>query len=208
MKKILAILLLPLFFLNNIQAAIIEKKYNVLEKKIINAPPIIEFFSFLCPHCYELEKIYNLNHYIKKHISHSVKIERYHVNFLGGKFGQALTQIWEISKMIGLDNKILIPLFKKIQDEKTITNFHTLKNEFLKLTLINEKELKFLWNCFVIKSIIYNQNIIQNTINLDHIPSILINGKYSIDNEKINYNSKKEFIKDYIHVIKFLLKKK
>ncbi|XBC39097.1 MAG: DsbA family protein [Buchnera aphidicola (Nurudea shiraii)] len=207
MKKILLIFILTLFGFQNVDKLLIEKEYNTLNQKIPNTPQIIEFFSFLCPHCYEFEKLCNLDYYVKKQISSAIKIEKYHTSFLGGKFGRSLTRIWEISKIIGLDQKVLIPLFKKIQDEKTIVNSYTLKKEFLKLTSIDEKELKFLWNCFAIKSILYNQNIIQNAINLDRVPLMLINGKYIINNANISHESTQDFIKKYTHIIQLLLEK-
>ncbi|XBC44227.1 MAG: DsbA family protein [Buchnera aphidicola (Schlechtendalia peitan)] len=208
MKKILMIIILISSIFNTAHAKTTEQNtYSILKKKIENAPQIIEFFSFLCPHCYFLEKKYHLNYHIKKQISNSIKIVRYHVNFLGGELGNLLTHIWEISKMIKLEEKVLIPIFEKVQKTKTIKNFHTLKNEFLKLTNINEKEFQFLWNNFVIKSIIYNQEITQQQINLNYVPCIIINGKYIINNESINYTSLQNTINTYINIIKTLLKK-
>ncbi|XBC42159.1 MAG: DsbA family protein [Buchnera aphidicola (Meitanaphis elongallis)] len=208
MKKILIIFMLILFGFHNVDAQMIqEKKYSILNKKITNAPQIIEFFSFLCPHCYALEKKYNLDKHIKKQISSSIKIIKYHVNFLGGELGSLLTHIWEMSKIVKLEKKILMPIFEKVQQTKSITNFYTLKNEFLKLTKMNRKEFNFLWNSFVTKSMLYNQNIVQNTINLKYVPSIFINGKYSINSENMNHKSPEILIKEYICIIKFLLKK-
>ncbi|XBC41644.1 MAG: DsbA family protein [Buchnera aphidicola (Kaburagia rhusicola rhusicola)] len=208
MKKFLILAMLMSFGFCNIDTPIIEKqKYTVLDKKIANAAPIIEFFSFLCPHCYTLEQKYRLDDHIKNNISNSIKIVKYHVNFLGGELGESLTHIWEMSKMMELDKKILMPIFEKIQQQKTITDVYTLKNEFLKLAKIDEKEFNFLWNSFVVKSMLYNQQIIQNTLKIDRIPSIFINGKYAINNTNISQKSNKDFIKEYVYIVKCLLNK-
>ncbi|ANF17147.1 hypothetical protein XW81_01945 [Buchnera aphidicola (Schlechtendalia chinensis)] len=208
MKKFLMIsIILILGFKSTFAHSVECEKYSILKKEIKNSPPIIEFFSFLCPHCYILEKKYNLDYHIKKSFSNSIKIEKYHVNFLGGELGDSLTHIWEISKMLGVEKKIILTIFEKVQKEKTIQNFVTLKKEFLKLTHITEKEFQFLWNSFVMKSIIYNQNILQNEINLNYVPFMIVNGKYIVKNESINYKSPKIFIAEYINIIKSLLKK-
>ncbi|QCI23392.1 DsbA family protein [Buchnera aphidicola] len=206
MKKFLVIFICILFGFQNYDVKItISKKYKAINAKLVHAPPIIEFFSFLCPHCYYLERNYHLDDHIKNSIPSFIRITKYHVNLLEEEFNNSLTKIWEISKSLGLEKKVIIPIFEKVQITKTITNFFTLKNEFLKLTKIDAKEFDFLWNSFVIKSIIHNQKIIQDTIHLDHVPYTLINGKYTINNENINNKSKKDFIKEYIHILKFLL---
>lgn len=68
MKKMWILLILILFgFNNHLNTSFVEgKEYNMIYTKNFKTPNIVEFFSFLCPYCYNLEKKYRINHYIKK----------------------------------------------------------------------------------------------------------------------------------------------
>ncbi|XBC39608.1 MAG: DsbA family protein [Buchnera aphidicola (Chaetogeoica yunlongensis)] len=208
MKKFLVSLILILFeYINLNHAYVFGKDYTTINKNFIHKKSIIEFFSFICPYCYNLEKKYNINSNIKKNVSKKIKILKCHVNLLGGEFEKLLTKLWIISVIKKLEKKIFIPIFEGIQKTHTITNLSNLKKTFLKLTHINEKEYHLLMNSSIIKSYIYQQEKLQKLIKLTHVPTILINEKYIINNDIFINKSTKQAIEKYINLVKHLLNK-
>lgn len=206
MHKLLITLLLFLLGCNTPNKNFIEgKTYYKVHTNVKNIPTVVEFFSFLCPYCYNLEKAIIMKSNIKTPISKSIKVTKYHVDFIGGKLGKLLTKIWVISKILGLENQILIPIFEDIQIKHHITNLSNLKNTFLKLTHLDNADYEFLKNCFVTKSLLYKQKIIENSIHLNYVPAYLIKGKYLINNEELHKLSNLDYIKNYINIIEFLL---
>ncbi|WP_343154104.1 thioredoxin domain-containing protein [Buchnera aphidicola] len=206
MKKILIFLCSILFSYTTLALEITNtREYNIRKKYIPNTPKIMQFFSFLCPYCYNLEKTYHIRNLIKKNINKNINIKTYHVDFLGDKFGKFLTKIWIIAEQIGVEEKIIMPIFKEIQENHTISNIDKIKNIFLKKTGISIKQYNQFWNSFVIQMLIKkNDNDIKKT-QVNYVPSILINGRYTIEYSRLEMLFKKQFPKKYIELIQFLL---
>jgi len=166
----------------------------------------MEFFSFFCPYCYELEKIHNIEKLTKKNIK-NITIQTYHVNFLGGEFSNVLTKSWIIAEQMGIEDKIMLPIFKGIQETHTIHNIDNIKKIFKKKASIDENIFDKFWNSITIEFIVQKKNkeIIQSQI--DYIPLMLINGKYMVNYSTIENVFKNNFPKKYIQLIQFLIKK-
>lgn len=206
MKKIL-IFLCSIFFSYTTLALEFTntKEYNIRKKYISNTPKIMQFFSFLCPYCYELEKTYDIRNLIRKKINKNISIKTYHVNFIGGEFGKTLTKIWIIAEQMGVEEKIIIPIFKGIQETHTLKNIDNIKSIFLEKTGISLEKYNQFWNSFVIKILIQKNNNDVKKTQLSYVPAILINGKYTIKYSQLEMFFKKNFSKKYIELIKFLL---
>ncbi|AYN24649.1 DsbA family protein [Buchnera aphidicola] len=185
-----------------------QKEYDIEKRNISNVPEVMHFFSFFCPYCYELEKTHNIQSLIKNKLNKKTKIQTYHVNFLGGTFSKKLTKIWIIAQQMKVEEKIMIPIFKEIQDNNTVSNISKIKNIFLKKTGINSDQYNQFWNSFTIKTLIKKNDNDIKKIKLNHVPSMIINGKYIIDYYKLEMIFKKQFSKKYIKLINFLLSKK
>lgn len=184
------------------------KEYTTKYKMISNVPEIIEFFSFFCPYCYEFEKMHNTRSLIKNHIKKNITIERYHVNFLGGKLSAILTKSWLIAQQIGIENKITLPIFKGIQETHTINSVDSIKKIFKKEAGVSEHEFNSFWNSMTLKILVQKQKKDIKKANLDHIPTMLINGRYIIDYSKIVEIFKDDFTPKYVKLIQFLINKK
>lgn len=185
-----------------------KKEYEIKKRNISDVPKVMNFFSFFCPYCYELEKIHNIQFLIKNKIDKKVEVQNYHVNFLGGEFSKILTKIWIISQQMKVEEKIIMPIFKEIQENNTINNASNIKDIFLKETGISNDEYNKFWNSFSIKILIQKNDNDIKKIQLDHVPNMIINGKYNIDYYKLETIFKKNFSKKYIKLINFLLLKK
>lgn len=184
-----------------------KKEYTIEKKNISEVPSVMHFFSFFCPYCYELEKKYKIHYLIKNKINKKVTKQNYHVNFLGGKLSKILTKVWIIAQKMKVEEKIMIPIFEGIQETNTINNANSVKNMFLIKTGINSNQYEKFWNSFTIKILIKKNNEDIRKVKLHHVPSMIINGKYSINYFTLEKIFKKNFSEKYINLLNFLIKK-
>ncbi|ACL30225.1 DsbA family protein [Buchnera aphidicola str. APS (Acyrthosiphon pisum)] len=209
MKKILIILCILILSCNVFSCEFKNgREYTEKHKVISNIPSIIEFFSFFCPYCYEFEKTYDTQYLIEKKIKKNINIQKYHVSFLGGKLGYVLTKSWIIAQQMGIEKKIVLPIFKGIQETYTINNLDDIKKIFKEKAGVSESKFNSFWNSLTIKILISKQEEDIRKYNLKNIPTMLINEKYVIDYSKIEEIFKDSFAEKYTKLIQFLINKK
>ncbi|CAL4325004.1 DsbA family protein [Buchnera aphidicola] len=208
MKKIL-IVLYTIFLSFTVLASEYtnKKEYTIEKKNIYDVPEVMNFFSFFCPYCYKLEKIYKIHHLLKNKIDQKIKKKNYHVNFLGGNLGKTLTKAWIIAQKMKVEEKIMLPIFQGIQETNTINNAASIKDIFLKEAGVNSDKYNKFWNSFTLKILIRKNNQDVKKAKLNYVPSMLINGKYLINYFKLEKIFKKDFSKKYINLLYFLIKK-
>ncbi|QCI24477.1 thiol:disulfide interchange protein [Buchnera aphidicola (Muscaphis stroyani)] len=182
-------------------------EYSILNKSMPHTSTIINFFSFFCPYCYEIEKQNNIRNIIKNNIDEKIDIKTYHVDFLGGKFSYILTKSWIIAQQMGIEEKIIIPIFNGIQQTHQVNDINDIKEIFKEKAGINNQTYQKFWNSFSIKVLIQKNNQEIKKIKLKHVPTTIINGKYIINYSKLEENFKYNFSENYINLIKFLIKK-
>ncbi|WWP00148.1 MAG: DsbA family protein [Candidatus Dasytiphilus stammeri] len=152
-----------------------EEQYVALNKPILGIPQVVEFFSFLCPHCYQLESIFH-----HKKISSHMKMVKYHVAFTENEL--FLTQAWSVAIALGIENSVILPIFQ------TIINNNFSYNDILEIFVnlgISKKDYNYLWNSYTIRLLSLKQEQLAQRIGLQTIPTIVINGKYLLKNDVI-----------------------
>ncbi|QCI16093.1 DsbA family protein [Buchnera aphidicola] len=208
MNKIL-IILCSIFFSYNILAnESNNQEYLIKDKSIHNVPKVMDFFSFFCPYCYEFKKNYNIKNLIKNNINKNINIQTYHVDFLGGKLSKILTKSWIIAEQIGIEEKIIIPIFKGIQETHTINNINNIKKIFKQEGKVNKKTFNRFWNSLTIKVLVQKKNKDVKKSHLNHVPTMIINGKYIINYSTIENSFKDHFAEKCVKLIRFLIHKK
>lgn len=209
MKKIIIILCSIIISMNVLAYEFHNGREYIKRNKIIyNIPDIIEYFSFFCPYCYEFEKIHHEKYFTNNQFIKNIHIKKYHVNFLGGELSAILTKSWIIAQQMGIEEKIILPIFKGVQETHTIHNLNHIKKIFQQEAGISENQFNNFWNSITIKILVKKINQDVKKSNLDHIPIVLINGKYIIDYAKLESIFPENFAKKYIELIHFLLTKK
>ncbi|QCI23949.1 thiol:disulfide interchange protein [Buchnera aphidicola (Macrosiphoniella sanborni)] len=209
MKKIIIILWSIILSVNTLAYEFRNGREYIKKNKVVhNVPSIIEFFSFFCPYCYEFEKVHNRQNLIKKKLTQNIQIKKYHVNFLGGKLSLILTKSWIIAQQMGVEEKIILPIFKGIQETHTIHNINNIKKIFKKEAGISENKFDNFWNSLTLNILLKKINLDIKKSDLDHIPVMLINGKYIVDYAKLETIFQENFSKKYIALINFLINKK
>ncbi|VFP87797.1 DsbA family protein [Candidatus Erwinia haradaeae] len=182
--------------------------YITLNTPIPIEAQIVEFFSFYCPHCYQFEQSWPIGHTLKRNFPSRVKIIKYHIRSLGGDMGHILTRVWAMAMVMGLENKVILPIFHGILYDHTITDAASLKNVFMKVSGIKSVEYDRAWNSDKVKLLVVQQEQIAGDIGLKGVPTMLIHGKYVINNSELDSSSVKTYLQQYFHLVDFLLAKK
>lgn len=183
------------------------KQYVTLDKQISGAPEVMEFFSFFCPHCYQFAEKLHINDEVKKVLPEGTKIHKYHVDFMGGELGPAATHAWSVAIALGVEDKVLSPIFEGIQKDRTITNQQSLKETFIKAAGISAEDYDAAWNSFAVKALVAQQQKLAVSVNLRGVPALYIKGKYLLNLEGIDSSTESTFVQQYAQVTKYLLEK-
>ncbi|HGJ5884580.1 thiol:disulfide interchange protein DsbA [Arsenophonus sp.] len=176
-----------------------------IEKAVQNAPRVVEFFSFYCPHCYQFESIYHVSQTVAKNLPKDIKMERYHVDFLG-PLGAELTKSWTVAMVLKVEDKVSPLLFEGIQKTESINTPADIKAVFIKAGVKSE-EYDAALNSFVVKSLVVKQQQAVEEFQLRGVPAIFVNGKYMIRNNGITIEDVNNYAKAYSDVVNFLISK-
>ena len=176
-----------------------------IQKTVQNAPRVVEFFSFYCPHCYQFESVYHVSQTVVKNLPKDIKMERYHVDFLG-PLGAELTKAWTVAMVLKVEDKVSPLLFEGIQKSESINTPADIKAVFIKAGVKSE-EYDAALNSFVVKSLVVKQQQAANDFQLRGVPAMFVNGKYMVRNNGITIENADHYAKAYSDVVNFLISK-
>ncbi|QJC33848.1 thioredoxin domain-containing protein [Enterobacteriaceae endosymbiont of Donacia provostii] len=177
-------------------------------KEFNNKPVIVEFFSFLCPHCYEFYKNINKKIFINK-IPKNTKIIKIHYSKIGQENGFAtlLGYAWVVAKILNVENKVIGPIFDGIHNTNTIHDYKSIKKLFVKVTGITENAFDAAWDSNIAKILFEKDYDLVEKLDINLVPNIFINNKYIINLSSLYAVYKDHFYSHYINLILKLLKK-
>lgn len=182
------------------------QQYIQLNKPVTSELQVIEFFSFYCPHCYQFEQIYHISNNVKKALPVGTKIAKYHIGFLG-PMGKQLTQAWAVVMTLGVEDKVSPLLFDGLQRTQTVQTLDDIRAIFVKAG-VSVEECNSVWNSFVVKSLVVQQEKAAADLHLRGVPAIFVNGKYMVKNDGLDTSSMDMYTKQFTDVVKFLLTQK
>ncbi|VFP85973.1 DsbA family protein [Candidatus Erwinia haradaeae] len=209
MKNILLLLLVTILTFNASASLLINsKKYTSLDQPIISVPHVLEFFSFYCPHCYEFEKEWCSNQTVQKNFPRHSKLIKYHIVNFGGEMGHTLTRAWAIAMVMGVEEKVILPIFEGVLITKSIIDQASLKKVFIRSTGIQEEQYDTIWSSPVIDKLYEQQGRVACNIHLKGVPTIIIHGKYMVNGDELDTSSIATYVQEYANVVQFLLNKK
>ncbi|AWK40351.1 thiol:disulfide interchange protein DsbA [Photorhabdus laumondii subsp. laumondii] len=182
------------------------KQYVELKSPVADQPPVLEFFSFYCPHCYQFEEIFKVPQTVKQHLPEGTKLVRYHVDFLG-PLGKELTTAWAAAMAMGVEDKVTPVLFEGIQKTLAIKTPNDIRNAFIKAGVTAE-DYDAAMSSFVVKSLVVKQQKAAQDLQLRGVPAMFVNGKYMVKNDGIDATSADNYAKPYSDVVNFLLSQK
>ncbi|VFP84147.1 Thiol:disulfide interchange protein DsbA [Candidatus Erwinia haradaeae] len=184
------------------------KQYMTLTKPITTIPPVLEFFSFYCPHCYEFEKAWYNQDILNGDFGLHGQVVKYHIINFGGDMGQTLSHVWAMARMMGVEKKVMFPIFEGLLINKTIVDSASLKKVFIKSTGIKSEDYDSAWHNPIVLSLLEKQKKISEDINLPGVPVMLINGKYIVTGDGLDRSSINTYIHQYANTVRYLLSKR
>ncbi|MFP3014525.1 MAG: thiol:disulfide interchange protein DsbA [Arsenophonus sp.] len=176
-----------------------------IQKIVKNAPRVIEFFSFYCPHCYQFASIYNVSKTVEKNLPKDIKMERSHVDFFG-PLAYELTKAWTVAMILKVEDKVSRLLFEGIQITESINTPADIKDIFIK-SGVKSDEYDAILNSFAVKSLVMKQQKAVKDFQLNAVPTIFVNGKYMVLSNGINVKNINNYAKNYSDVVNFLINK-
>ncbi|QJC34260.1 thioredoxin domain-containing protein [Enterobacteriaceae endosymbiont of Donacia cinerea] len=189
-----------------------KEEQQLFTKEFGKKPVIVEFFSFLCPHCYEFYTGINPK-FLKNKISKNVKIIRIHYSKMGQEEGKGLSTIlgyaWVVAKMLNVEDKVIGPIFDGIHKTESIHDYNSIKRIFVRKAGVTGNMFDAAWNSNIAKMLFEKEYDIIEKLNIHLVPDIYVNNKFIVNisglyNSTSNLNN---FYQNYINLIKRLLKR-
>lgn len=181
MQRIIVILLC-LFFTLPTFAEKLKDISEGIEYEVLDTPQavtvkdkveVIEFFSYACPHCYNLEP------YVEKwRKNKAADVEFIHVPAVFNKGWESLAKIFYTAEALGVADKLHPIIFEAIHGPaKKINSFAQLKDVFI-ANGIKEEDFENTLNSFAVAN--KTRKAIQMTkdYQVQSVPVVIVQGKY------------------------------
>lgn len=172
--------------------------YEIKETKLTEKPEIREFFSFFCPHCYEVEQMFTP---LNKEFVNKAEVVYNPVWQIGGELGKRTQSAYAVAKKLGKENEIRALLFKRIKQ----TEGHLQANDdfayIFDIVGVNAKSYRDELKTAEVKTLISNYNQKISDYGLNSVPQIIVNGKYLINLSNVQDQN------DYKNLVSYLLSK-
>ncbi len=208
-KQLFMVLLMPLlaFSITACAEKYTEgKQYTKVNETVSTKTEVREYFSFYCPHCLRFEPFMEK---VKEGLPEGVKFERNHVDFLRAaspKIQAMLTKSVVVAEQLGMDDKLVGAVFNYIQIQRAvITSEKDIRNIFVLNGADGDKFDKLMKSFSVnskAKSMKKHQDTMSKKGALKSVPTIIVNGKYRINQQELDKNN---FEQDYQNLITYLL---
>lgn len=207
MKKLaslLVILLMPLMACSTDYTE--GKQYTKVSEDITAKPEVREYFSFYCPHCLRFQPFMES---VEKQLPEGVTFEQNHVDFLRAaspQIQQLLSKGVVVAEQLGMKAKLTDAVFNYLQVQRAvITSEKDLRNIFVLNGADGDKFDKLMTSFSVnskAKLMKKNQDYFSKKGALTGVPTVIVNGKYRINNAELD---KDNFEQDYKKLISYLL---
>ncbi len=191
----------PLLPKNSFKAG---KHYAILPVAATPKPQIIEFFSFYCVQCYRLQHEYHLSEALASSLPPDGQLKQYHISAFG-PLAKALTRAWAVAITLGVEKKMNLILFERIQKHRTLNSPEDIRQAFIDAGITAAAYDNTL-NSFLVNSLITQQEQAIQAAKIWGVPALLVNKKYRIHPENFSgRNGFPEFIRQYLQLVKQLL---
>ena len=208
LKPALAALVLATASLSAHATDFVEGKHYVqVADKASDSPKVTEYFSFYCPHCYQMSTKY-LN-FIKAKIDPKISFDDAHVDFMNSSIGTEVMRSLAVMKKLGVEKELAHKMFAAIQGDQpgahnhasTINSRDDIKKVFATAGIDGAKYDEVA-DSSETTDMINSWRSEQNQFQVDSIPTFIVNDKYRINMEEIRS------VADLTDLIDFLANKK
>lgn len=144
-------------------------------------PVVVEFFSYMCPHCYRLEG--TVKRWLKQK-PEGVEFVKIPVAFQGNRLYALSAKAHYIAEELNIVDKFGDFMFKRIHlDRRPPRNDRDLANIFKELGVSDADYKKASENNFNVESKLRRANFLMNQYQVNGVPYILVNYKYEVGQE-------------------------
>lgn len=182
------------------------KDYTVLKVPVKDAPAVVEFFSFYCPPCAAFSSRFQVSQAVDKILSPGEKVEKYHVSTMG-PMGKELTEAWSVAKVLGVEDKVELPLFVAVQINRSIKTEASIREVFIEAG-VSARDYDAAKNSMAVRALTAKQLELAKTYGVTGTPSFFVKGKYLVNNGGIQPSSEQDYGKSFADVVSALLKQK
>lgn len=177
--------------------------FTRLEKPVVTAPAVVEFFSFYCGPCYQFAKTYHVSSTVSRALPAGAKLTKYHVGLMG-KLGNELTEAWSVAMALGIEDKIEGPLFDALQKKRVINSVEDIQRVFAAAG-VDGTTYENARHSLLVKGLTAKQNEALKALDVRATPSFYVSGKYKIDNAGMASKSVAGYATEYAAVVRYLL---
>ncbi|MGO4999969.1 thiol:disulfide interchange protein DsbA/DsbL [Oceanisphaera sp. W20_SRM_FM3] len=172
-------------------------EYKTVQEVASSEPVVLEFFSYVCPHCDSFEPLMaKLEQRIPE-----LKLKKNPVAFLGGDMGPVLQRAYAAAVLLKVEDKLTPVLFDAmIRANKKPKNMADIKDLFL-ANGITEQKFDSVINSFVLNGKVSQYDKATARFQVSSTPTIIVKNKYELDMSEIGSEER------FYQVVKYLLAK-
>ena len=181
------------------------KQYTTVSDQASTKKEVREYFSVDCGHCFKFEPFMAS---VKKSLPEGVAFERNHVDFLRAaspKIQQMVSKAVVVAEQLEMEDELVGALFNYIHIQRAvITSEKDIRNIFVLNGADGDKFDKLMKSFSVngkAKAMKKNQDEMSAKRALTGVPTVIVNGKYKINGDKLDKNN---FEQDYKNLVKYL----
>lgn len=180
------------------------KDYAVLKTPVADAPAVVEFFSFYCPPCAVFSSRFFVSQAVDKILPPGEKVVKYHVSTIG-PMGLELTEAWSVAKVLGVEDKVELPLFVAVQINRSIKTEASIRQVFIEAG-VPARDYDAARNSMAVRALTAKQLEVVKAYGVTGTPSFFVNGKYRVNNGAIRPSGVQGYGKSFADVVSALLK--
>mgnify|MGYP000852593280 CR=1 FL=1 len=207
MKKFVSALMVALLLPATALAAKFEqgKHYEVVAEQATEKPEVKEYFSFFCGGCYAFEPVAQQ---LAKDLPSGVPFKKVHVDFIRAASPDtqnALARAYLVAKNLGKGDEIANAIFNQIHRSRVMFNSEA---DIRNLVMIHDIDGQAYDNGMKSFSVVAaarqmkkEQDELAQRRVLTGVPTLIVNGKYKINNAALDQKNLQQDIKELINYL-------
>lgn len=134
---------------------------------------VIEVFSYACPHCFHFEPM--LHEWVAAQPKDVVFVR---IPAVFRPSWEPLARAYYVAEMLGVLDKIHLPLFKAIHEQKQSFETEDALAKFFVAQGVDEKQFRDSYKSFSIAAKLNRSKQMQQRYGVNGVPTLVVNGKY------------------------------
>lgn len=170
-------------------------EYTVVKETATSTPEVIEFFSYVCPHCYSFEPLVNG---LAERVPEA-EIKKVPVGFLGRDMGPVLQKAYAAARLLEVEEKMTPVIFEQIHRQKNMPQSMDDVKAIFVANGVEAKTFDGVINSFALNGMVAQYDRTTEAFNVRGTPTIVVNGKYELNMGEIGSEER------FYRIVEFLL---